>query len=378
MEAKTRLNQCGSRTRAWAMIGLSVMFAGGLSGCKSDNPISTPTPSPSPSPSPSTTSGPVGTVSAAGFYVTPILPSGINYYFHEQSSLTSPCVVSSTETDLAKKDIYCILDMQEMDLYFNGLTFNFNAPNSMCSYTQLRSYAFYQFNAGTGNVDIISEVDTAADGSTSQPVGSAPVANGVPVCPYDYTAKGGPNCCEGSWTLTETTASPATVTVTTGAYSGLRSNCLAGAAMDVSGALDKDGFPTAVDFRTLDTGQNFIYTIEAPIAKGYGSNLYIANYFLPTSFGDSGTTFPPSTSSDFPIPMYTNHQYYEYGCLDAADDYNARVRLLIRSWDTVANFTAYSNPYTSPATLEPEFLSPYHDKDVWQDYAPTGYPGFSL
>ncbi|MFL5814996.1 MAG: hypothetical protein ACJ763_15580, partial [Bdellovibrionia bacterium] len=68
--------------------------------------------------------------------------------------------------------------------------------------------------------------------------------------------------------------------------------------------------------------------------------------------------------------------YYQYGCLDEDGEYLARIRLFVNSWDTLAGWTATSNPYTSGAEVTfPEYQK--HDFPVWEDIL-NNFPGLSL
>lgn len=119
--------------------------------------------------------------------------------------------------------------------------------------------------------------------------------------------------------------------------------------------------------------------IAAPITSHDLSNLYVANYFNPSDFGDSQSTFPPTPQPTpspqfYPVadpdpdlsgdPSYMS-PYYEFSCTDTAADTIARIRVLIRPWDRVSDFLAYTNPY-DPGT-ESTFGGPWHDYNVWYD-----------
>jgi hypothetical protein len=121
--------------------------------------------------------------------------------------------------------------------------------------------------------------------------------------------------------------------------------------------------------------------VASPISLQKSGNVYAANWFTPETFGNATNTFPATT---YPSGMaYTFNTepmgYYQFGCMDRAGDYIARIRVLVRSWDETSDFTAQSNPY-NPLSSEPEFGTPYHDYHVWDDAAPAnggdGFPGF--
>jgi hypothetical protein len=368
-----------------------------------------------------------GTSSSDGFWVKPYFdPTNSNsvyqFYLHEQSSSYSSasCMVTSSS---ALKDIYCYFDAKELDLFFNGVSFVFNAPPGMCAYTALNLYSFYYLPAGYYNPPAISVAEDATGAVTgiTFTAGGAVPANGAtavptdpgthaPLCPFDYSLAGGPNCCEGAYTVTINQAgTPGTSTTTRGKFGGKISNCIAGPGKDLHAAAS--GYPVTEITRTSLTGGNEVVPVAAPLYKTnadgsrFSGNVYLSNYFNPNSFGYVGTpSWPVSTtywpsaikgdvvgaasvlikgqtysftdgSSYMTAPISMN-PYYEYGCLDEAFEYQARIRLFVKSWDTLSGWTATSNPYTAGSEASfPEY--PYHDLQVWEDLL-NNFPGLNL
>jgi hypothetical protein len=366
-----------ARTLVPLLLALTAQLAvaTALSGCEVKNNATT-TPSPSPV---STGITPVGQVSETGFYVEAITASSISYYLHQQSDFNTKCQVLKSETSITQRDIFCILDMQELDLYHQELKLNFNSPAGMCPYVRVRPYWFYDFQPSGGS---ITRSATITDGLvTSQPAQgdvSIDSSGTVKYCSYDYTSGDGPNCCEGQLILTTittpaptaTSTPPPSVTTTVTKLGGKVANCIAGPGADFQ--TGPTGFPVTLDYLTGDSGVNEVLNIERPFAKTRNTNLYRSNYFPLTA-----TTDFPANTSDIPTAMkgptgaLQANPYYEFGCLDEAADYIARIRLVIRSWDSIEEFTSKSNPYSSGN--EPQYGSPWHDKGVWKDY-PTNYP----
>lgn len=140
-------------------------------------------------------------------------------------------------------------------------------------------------------------------------------------------------------------------------------NGLAGAKRD-SGLLVNQGSR----IYTTVSGGSFEEEIEAPIAKGFGSNRHIANFVSHRNYNDTSTTAAPFGTSN-PSCYASNHHmdsfettgitgrraawdnysnardpfgsansgiysnYYTFNCLDAAYDIKARIRVLVRDWD---------------------------------------------
>jgi hypothetical protein len=163
---------------------------------------------------------------------------------------------------------------------------------------------------------------------------------------------------------------------------GKNANCYVGPGKYLSNYQNSKGEPVAVAYRDRGTGNNDKIDLKSPLEGEHGSNLFISNYFNPTDFQRFGVetgTFPLADKRNIPLafkPVVARdmaNPYYEFVCADTAEDTIARIRVLIRSWDTVTNFTAKSNPYTDPTTLEPGFNSDYilHDRSVWTDMSPT-------
>jgi hypothetical protein len=366
--------------------------------------ITTPAPASSP-----VTPTQIGTVdNASGFTVYGIFqepPGSTNVvsFLHEQSSLTSPCAVQSG-TPAASADIFCILDVAEEDLYDNALTLNWNVPAGMCPYTRTLLYSFYQYQPGAyPNPTITANVASDGGCTNTVPANAFPdgACSGAPVCAFDYSTQlpvAGPNCCTGTTNITTITQpapnpslspNPAVTTTSTYTFTGNQANCISGPDVDVSGyGRGPGGYPRDTIQRTIDAGVNTSVTMTSPINKtGQGSNIYVANYFDPAFIGGAPantlSTFPPALTTDYPIAdgsslgpaLPGTSPYYTFTCEDEAADTVARIRILVRSWDRVSDFTANSNPY-DPGT-EPVFGGQWNDFSVWENYVST-YVGSSM
>jgi hypothetical protein len=324
----------------------------------------------------------------------------VTYKLHEQSSISSPCTIAAgTTVGSAASNLYCILDVAEEDLYANAITLSFQSPLGMCPYTAVKLYSFYQYDPGpvNGFTETINvyENDTATPATqtvtfpnpvptTLQWAGGA--VGGTPVCPYDYSATGGPNCCGGSATVTTTTASnPNAPTTSITQFTGNRNNCISGPGPYIFHRSTITNAPLPALYQTLLSGLGLSITLASPVSREYSSNLYVANYFNPFDYGDNQQLQPPTASTFYPTGNPENaatSPYYEFSCTDFGADTIARIRLLIRPWDRVTDFTTYDNPYNTgspnPIDLgtEPTFGGPYHDYNVWFDLSPSN-PSFS-
>jgi hypothetical protein len=372
-----------------------------------------------------------GTASNDAFWVKPYFdpkkPNEVySFYLHEQSSSygSANCQVAAGS---ATNDIYCYLDVNELDLIFNGVSLDFNAPVGMCSYTSLKPYAFYFLPAGYFSppaITIAKDTSGAVTGVTFTSGGAAVPAAGAtavainaggtaPVCPFDYTEAGGPNCCEGNYTVTVTQAAvapaPPTTTTVDGKFGGKVSNCIVGPGKDFRQSAN--GYPVEEISRTSLNGGNELVQVTSPLKKSnldgspYSGNIYPANYFNPTSFGFVGVPTWPVPKANWPRAISGDlvgapavlvgtksysfsdgtsymtasgslNPYYEYACLDSDYDVLARIRLFVNSWDTLAGWTSTSGPYSGGAEAGfPEY--PKHDFAVWEDFVNT-FPGLTL
>jgi hypothetical protein len=299
-------------------------------------------------------------------------------------------VDAGTTVGSAASNLYCIIDVAEEDLHNSGLTLNVNVPPAMCPYTRVNLYSFYQYKPGNLTLNDVVDID-ASGNCTMTPSADAQywsggACGGTPICPYNYSGNtpSGPNCCSGSATVITNvvgqTSAPSPVTTY---FGGSASACVIGPAVDVYGR-SASGYPFTEVYGTYEEGLSSAINIASPLSKLYSTNLYIGNYFDPYDFGDTSPANeeqPPSSISYYPsadpAPGNGTSPYYEFDCLDSAGDYNARIRMMIRSWDTVSNFTNDTNPYnyldsqTSNYGTQATFNTPYHDHNDWYDLDPS-------
>lgn len=341
-----------------------------------------------------TNPGGTTTVSSSGLYAQMTPPAGVTAYLHQASSFLSQCIVpssdiapiGSTPSGNSNNDLVCILDAAEGDLYLQGMTLNFNAPPGVCDYAIISYYWFWNFQPGApGNISYCTSTAAANLGTI---LGTPTVNNGSLgpkggyTCTYDYSHDDydgvpGPNCCEGTYTQNVQTSPDGTAgscgntqtSVVT--YGGQAANCVVGPATYLSTRRTEDGIPEPTFYTTPVTGMNTSIAIKPPDASNFGTNLTIANYFNPALNGGNPPTALQAAVGDQPEP------YYELDCLDSGYDILARVRVQIRSWDTVAGFTAESNPYTAGDESGFGGTHPWHNFEVWQDLE-TGFPDDGL
>jgi hypothetical protein len=349
---------------------------------------------------------PVGVVNnAAGFYVRAVLNSTVQYPVHKGLAVavgaavpssasydySSTCTIQPGDTN---KDVMCYVEGNELDLYFNGVTLQYNVPTTMCSYFEVRTPWYYKYPTGVGPNISLHTVDST---------GGPPVVDtynsigGVPYCAYDYSNHGTstyPNCCFGNYdaVLISKNAAPAGTTTTSSVVSwgGSYQGCLSGPATDLA-ATGTNGIPYYTIHYVNGTGVNAAVPIATPLSKQFSGNIYVANYFTSSDYNDPTTypaAFAPANNVNVPSEYppaaagsgtltpspYVGQPFYEYRCYDQAQELNYRIRVMVRSWDAVGLAGVSTTPYglgngisQAPSNSEsPPFgIFPLQDRTVW-------------
>ncbi len=293
-----------------------------------------------------------------------------NYLIHQRSSATlgtnpvadrlNECKITNADGSAAAM-IECLVEADELELAFNGLSLAYNVPSSMCEYFVENPFHFWNYEPALAGADrfgpsvvsyTISAAGTITSVATQTYVGAvltpdavAQVAvnsNGAGIrCLYNYSDSGGPNCCSGTYQLTVTNLSvtPNTVVTSFPSWGGSGANCLAGPAMRTQ-SKSEDGYPIVNYFNVEGTGISRGYTA---VSRSSGSILvntaFTANHVKTLNLA-SAASYPKgfSTRAGYsPVP------YYEFLCLDRAEEVNARVRVYVREWNEVGELDKYRN-----------------------------------
>ena len=268
-----------------------------------------------------------------------------SHYMHDAESLSGECALSITNGEL-KAENYdrtdtaiakdCFLEVEELDLFYQGANIKITADQGMCEYRSFRPFSFWQFQAGATTKTLYTFVceDPACNvncGKTFTDPGFTNEMTTVPeeitsLCQFDHTQEfdeslNPPNCDEGSITIETTTytgqddpagdgSSPSTCSFSTTSEvtecGGEYTACLAGPARDLV-----PSFPDAAgviyyneDLAAIDE----TYEIPSPFSKGYSSNMYIANY-MRSCFD---TTTPDKSNSVSGLLTHFNADFKGY------------------------------------------------------------------
>ena len=287
-------------------------------------------------------------------------PTGTTMVLHQDSATPTQSCYANVGTGQA-----CILEAGEEDLYQQGFTMTYSVPTGMCSFLHVTPYSYYQFPPGIGPsaVSLTINADTSVTLTPATGMNASAVLNGSTLsCSTDYSwqvsaPSVGPNCCVGPYMVTtiDNSVTPSTKTTTSGDWGGNANNCLNGPAVD-SQTKDANGYPETTVY-PLD-GQSFskTYTVVDPGGtKQYFSNAYISNYWnsgltgsYPATTGGGALGAP--TAMVGPGVFNPGSPWYDFECYDAAHEWIAGIRVLVRSWSTQAQFTAFQSANMGPGT----------------------------
>ncbi|MCM0605883.1 MAG: hypothetical protein KA715_07305 [Xanthomonadaceae bacterium] len=301
------------------------------------------------------------------------------------------------------QDYTCLVEVEELDLFFNGITLQYNIPGSTCNYARVTPFWYYRWQVGEGfkyvrqtigspsgatsctpNTTIIWE--TSTDGATWVPdVATNSVANEK--CQYDYSTYGGPNCCLGkyNYTIRQCVGTSPTFSYNTQSTNGKPWGGDAGKCVDGPGA-DTKTFARHPQFRVPmplyknieSTGISGAITVASPYTQLFSSNVYLANFFDSADHGGGALGPEPMKSFSTVDPLEftgTPSAYYNFECLDKSSTIKHRIKIMVREWNEKAELDKFmtgsaGNPDTGTAVPD-GILNNFRD---WKDTSP-GNPG---
>jgi hypothetical protein len=275
-------------------------------------------------------------------------------------------------------DIRCFLDADEEALHMKDILLNVTSGAGVCQFVQYAPYYFQQYKAAqsVGTTTKYPAAATVNVGCLTS--GTVPT---VDLCEGYYSAGAlatVTNCDEGYLSYTQITNSVVATVCTAGVPTtqkvlcgGAKSNCIAGPINKLLTTTDLQNGFRSFEYGETATGFNTTWTIKAPgVADGLRpvqkTNLLVANGTINNkctasradvnawalaSKSISGTVSPLGglgTTASNP----TANPYYEFDCQDAAKLTKARIRLVVRDWDTAFKVTDdIDNQTLTPSTL---------------------------
>jgi hypothetical protein len=308
----------------------------------------------------------------------------------------------------AGEDAFCVVDMPELDMFFRGFTMNDALPGDMCEYRRFVPYFYNIAPVGVNPGAVFYEEDS--DGVLITPATAVPAGVGATAdiwyniagrwythaqlygaaatskddlrCPFDYTDIfiNGRNCCPGFYTLMVRSNGEVNNTPST-EWGGSLANCFEGPGMDSYAYKYEDELPadliTAVD---PDDGLLGTFEVTAPIEKVEldQPQIYAANYYKSSEHSGS---VPGALAVIQSYRNWGSSAHYVYECLDAYHEVVARIRVVAREWNLVAEYEKLiagtsansdsegqeTDPTNSEADSETEPTSPYNDYCDWRD-----------
>lgn len=262
-------------------------------------------------------------------------------HVHRACRINATDIINYSALNYSSLDIGCFIEAEELDLYYTKLKMSAGVGGGVCEYISFTPFAFWDYIPTP-----TSKTIDYAQGCTAPPPGSVfTVPNPLEECTSNYTLEGGPNCDEGSYelsTYTDDTTVPGTAcnpvpVVTTVQCGGRATNCLAG---PVTSVIRSDQLQAGVRGEVFNAaaGAKNTWTIDSPVDFLDVSNKRNSNNFSLNTCSHSRTdanilanTALSTLISD--SPFGSESVFYEFKCLDAAQDTKARIRLVVRDWD---------------------------------------------
>ncbi len=361
-----------------------ILFAVNLFSCRGAIKTDASTATGTPTPTPVSPTAPQPVENSSGFNVKAIVNTELNYILHRGTGIVSDDFSAECKVDPSAvqgstdSDIMCIAEAKELDLYFNGIAFRYNVPQSMCDYVKVETPYFYNNQPGVGPDIVINNVSNASPSTYlgytipankyllvySDAPGYTKVSEAI-YCPYDYKNKVNPfvngqvypsfgNCCTGTFTSfvmsTDLSSAISSSTQTGQLWNGKNSNCLAGPAMqtapyEIQKVNKTNGYPQIMYYNVLLSGINNAYRVVPPISMDWSDNTYVANYFSSADHG-GGSNVPMAFRSVTSSTAPATQPYYQFTCLDNHEEVKARIRIMVRDWNSAAEYAlgALGNP----------------------------------
>lgn len=317
---------------------------------------------------------------STGFSITVQEDKNYSYKIHKGTGASTddweaPCRIDSVETPV---DMTCIIEANELDLWYWGVGLRVNVPTTMCSYMYQFAPYFYQYAPGDGPT---TYVDNSAGTTTNDTVLAGQTSNW---CASDYPRVDpkAPNCCRGKYIKKVYTDDPDSVTdkVTTSEvdWGGKWGNCLNGPALDVHKKTES-GYPVPWIYFTENSGKNIGYFVkpgECTRGKCLSSNVFGANYFVPADHVQ-GVPLSTKPMPQGPINFPSTNPTHLFVCTNRTDETLATIRVMVREWNLIEEIVKGVLGTPDTVGTEPAYGTPNNDFKDFKDFA-EAYPGAGL
>ena len=270
------------------------------------------------------------------------MEADLSHYLHKTGAGNANTPCKATKTGTFDPDdptlIDCYLEVEELDLYFNGANFTFKANAGSCEYLAYRPYLFFKLQPGhTRRVIKTYNCDTDC--------GTCPTSDDVPNCSYDYSKidEQYPNCDTGTIVnITydvegiecEQSVNPNKIQYIN--CNGSMVNCAAGDTETI----DLDSYARYLIIKADEEAISYDVNLSAPMNLEYVHNFNIANFTRAcyAAAGNDSDVTTPATSS------YASLQTYDS--------------------DVLANYPYSATQYLTPANFNNDAANADGDTDM--------------
>ncbi len=193
------------------------------------------------------------------FFVHADPRKGVKTYTHiEGEAWTEKCKIDLNASSAADRDKYCVVEINEMDLYLNELKLVYNLPEfKECKYVVRQAFFSFRYQPGRGptTISYTEGASGAIDTDTLSATAPGPDNAGVTVnstgglkCSFNHQPDG-PDCCYGDYTANVLRYNPDTSAydpvVLQGNWGGKPASCAKGPAVDTH-PLTEAGYPSTI------------------------------------------------------------------------------------------------------------------------------------
>ena len=296
-------------------------------------------------------------------------------YMSEGGTFGADCFIPLAEIN---KDIECVFDLLEEDMYFYGYGLEVNIPDDLCDFATFKPYWYYNQEVGMGpgsitlNVtrdadDEVTNYSCTVDGLTVDDCLGFPEVNvnksdDTLTCVYDRSRlTSGENCCFGDYSLTtnlttideEGNSDVSPPNVIESHWTGNWGSCIGGSVLGGWPYFSSDGLPQSEIFDVRNGGRNRVYSFTSNIdGVNNTNNYYLANYYDKSGVHAHTGFVATQSSSNLPYAIepiddrsgsliQSGNEAYDLRCYDSGLELKNRIRIFVREWNTLEDFLLY-------------------------------------
>tara|TARA_R110000868_G_scaffold226115_11_gene478645 strand:- start:6553 stop:10059 length:3507 start_codon:yes stop_codon:yes gene_type:complete len=243
------------------------------------------------------------------FSIANVTPNATSYVLHKagKGNEIAECLVTQEQvasSNQSQKDITCMLEGGELDLYQIGLGKRVFSSKGMCQYVSIRPYGFWKYpykKTTTNNVKLV--VTGSCTGNALAYTDGSDFR-----CHGDYSSDtnylNGPNCDDGKYTTVTVsysddddngTCDSSTTSTSLSDCGGKKYACYGGSQKEEFSEAQLAAGVRSTIFNATE-GATLEYTITSPLNQGLITNRNIANYTANNSCADADGYNPNNTN----------------------------------------------------------------------------------